>query len=83
MRFTKEWTQRVDKELARWPGVKARRERGAKHYRLVLRVGGKERFVTYPGSPSGSPCAILNHIQNIRGQLREMGAVRSSPKKPT
>lgn len=65
----------TEAELARWPAVTWSREVRGKHYALVLTYRGQSRFVTYPASPSNKRGA-LNHIQNIRAELRGLGATR-------
>lgn len=68
-----------DRELARWLGVTWTREIGAKHFRIVLNFRGQSRFCTYPSSPSDGRRGALNHVQNIRQTLKELGAERSAP----
>jgi hypothetical protein len=70
----------ADAELEQWPGVEAKRVVRGKHYALVLTFNGVSRFVIYPTSP-GDTRGALNHIQNIREVLREMGATRAVRRK--
>lgn len=73
--------ERVDAEIAEWPGACVlRREKTAKHQRVVLSFKGSERFVVYPLTPSDTR-GELNHIQNVRQTLRDMGAVRNERRK--
>jgi hypothetical protein len=72
---------RVDAEIAEWPGVQVvRREKTAKHQRLVVRYNDIEKFVVYPLTPSDTR-GELNHIQTVRQTLRDMGAVRNERRK--
>jgi len=66
----------VETELQRWPGVTWRREVRGKHYALVLTFGGVSRFVIYPTSPGDTVRGPLNHLSNVRQELRAMGATR-------
>lgn len=63
-----------DRELARWPGVTWSREIAGKHLKLVVEFEGQSRFIVFPTSPSDSTRGPLNHVQNIRQTLKEMGA---------
>lgn len=77
-----DWIVKVDRELEKWPGVAAYREfPGNRHNRLIITFGGKSRFVIYPSSPGKSRKAILNHIQDVRRALRELGAQRANEKR--
>ena len=71
-----EYDLATERELIMWPGVTWRREHRAKHYALVLRFRGRERFVTHPATPSDSRRGGLNHVRDIRAALREIGAKR-------
>jgi hypothetical protein len=66
----------VELELSRWPGVTFHREVRGKHYALVLAYRGATRFVIYPASPSDSRRGALNHLANVRAELRALGAQR-------
>jgi len=68
----------VDTELAKWPGVAWSRQPRGKHQALVLEFGGVSRFVIYPTTPGDSGRGALNHLQNVRGVLKELGAVREA-----
>lgn len=70
----------VEAELQHWPGVTWTRQVRSKHYALVLTFGGVSRFVTYPCSPSDRRGA-WNHVATVKATLREMGAVRTAPKR--
>lgn len=73
----------VEAELARWPGVTWSREVRGKHYALVLSFGCVSRFVIYSGSPSDGLRGAMNHLQDVRGVLRDLGATRKAePKAP-
>lgn len=75
MRRNSDWITKVDAELANWPGVSHfRKLGGSRHSRLYLTYGERSRFVVFPSSPCKSPSAILNHIQDVRRTLRELGA---------
>jgi hypothetical protein len=72
---------RVDAEVAQWPGAAIlRREKTKRHQRLVLGYNGSERFVIYPLTPSDWR-GELNHLQDVRKTLRDMGAKRLAPRK--
>lgn len=68
----------ADREIASWPGVAvlARAVMPSGHRRLIVEFRGRRRFIAYPGTPTGNPRAIKNHIQDIRRVLRELGAER-------
>lgn len=71
----------TERELARWPGVEFHRDVRGKHYALVLTFRGQSRFVVYPSSPSDSGRGALNHLTNVRAELRALGAQRIAPTK--
>jgi len=61
-------------EIAKWPGVTAKFTKTSRHAYCILSFNGKSKKAIYPvtGSDRKGP---LNHCQDIRGILREMGAV--------
>lgn len=65
-------------ELARWPGVEWSRQLRSKHYALVLTFGGVSRFVIYPSSPGDTNRGTLNHLTDVRAELRALGAIRTA-----
>lgn len=69
----------AEREIACWPGVTFRFEhaRGKGHPRIVLGFNGRERFVTFPGTPSDSVRGPANFVTDLRKALRALGAVRS------
>ena len=72
----------AERELARWPGVTWRREIRSKHYALVVTFDGRSRTVVYSCSPGDSYRGALNHITNLRAELRALGATRlADPKR--
>lgn len=71
----------VEAELDRWPGVAWARETRSKHYALVLTYRGQSRFVIYPATPGDNRRGALNHLANVRAELRALGAQRSAPTK--
>jgi hypothetical protein len=76
-----DWIVKVDRELEKWSGVEAYREfPGNKHNRLIITYGDQSRFVIYPSSPGKCRKAILNHLQDVRRVLRELGAQRTNEK---
>lgn len=78
IRRNDEWITKVDAELARWTDVSHYREMSAKHNRLILIVGDKSKFVTYPATPTGKRRALLNHIGDVRRTLRELGSEKTT-----
>lgn len=73
----------IEAELARWPGVRWRREVRSKHYALVLEHGGLTRIHIYPSTPGDTVRGPLNQIRDLRAQLKEMGAERIGRVKST
>jgi hypothetical protein len=71
----------VEVELSRWPGVTFHREQRGKHYALVLSYRGASRFVIYASTPGDTRRGALNHLTNVRAELRAMGATRLAPTK--
>jgi hypothetical protein len=67
----------VESELARWPGVTYRREQRGKHNALVLSYRGATRFVIYAATPGDTRRGALNHLADVRAELRVLGAVRT------
>jgi hypothetical protein len=68
-----QWTHA---EVAEWPGARVRFEARAKHNSAIICFGGKERFVTYPTTPSDNGRALYNHISDVRHALTQLGAKR-------
>lgn len=66
----------AEAELARWPDVTWSRSVRGKHYQLVLAFQGQTRFVIYSATPSDSFRGAENHLRDLRGQLRLLGAER-------
>ena len=66
----------ADRELSAWPGVQWERGEGGKHLALRLTYAGESRKVHYPLTPSDKGRGPLNHINDIRRILRELGARR-------
>lgn len=69
----------VEAELSRWPGVTYWREVRSKHYALYLSYRDATRFVIYAATPGDNRRGALNHIANVRAELRAMGATRLAP----
>lgn len=78
MSGARDYLEAAEAEIAHWPGVAFRHEhpRGKGHPRIVVAFGSRERFVTFPGTPSDSLRGVRNHIADLRKALREMGAER-------
>lgn len=70
----------IEHELRNWPGVEAEFGRRAKHRQVILRFGGRSRFVVYPDSPSDHR-GCRNNIIDIRKECASLGAERSRPEK--
>src|SRR3569833_3252692 len=68
----------VDAELAKWPGVTAKREGRGKHYALVLTYDGRSMFVIYPCSPSDALRGVQNHLADVSAVLCDLSAERVS-----
>ena len=66
----------ADRELSAWPGVQWERDESGKHLALRLTYAGESRKVHYPFTPSDKWRGPLNHVQDIRRVLRELGARR-------
>jgi len=67
----------ADGELAHWPGVTWERPPpGRKTLALAITYAGATRRVHYPITPSDSGKGALNHVQDVRRTLRDMGAQR-------
>lgn len=66
----------TEAELARWPGITWRHEHRAKHESVVLTFGEATRFVCYPATPGDTRRGVLNHIADLRAELKAMGAER-------
>jgi hypothetical protein len=67
----------ADAELAQWPGVAWQRlAQGRKSMAAVVTYMGKARKVHYPITPSDSSTGPLNHVQDLRRTLRDIGAER-------
>lgn len=65
-------------EVAEWPGAAiARVEKGRKHAKVVLRFGGRERFVVVSSSPSDAYRGDKNKLRDVRHTLSELGAHRT------
>jgi hypothetical protein len=66
----------LERELERWPGVEARLDRRHKHPRLIVTVGGQQRFVCF-SSTKTSRDGVRNAVASLRRMLRELGAQRA------
>jgi hypothetical protein len=71
------YDEAADAELAHWSGVTWERlAQGRKALSLVVSYRGVTRKVHYPITPSDSRTGALNHVQDLRRTLRDMGARR-------
>jgi hypothetical protein len=67
----------VARELADWPGVRHEHlPHGAKSRRLLVTYNGASRKIYSPLTPSDRAHGALNHLNDIRRVLRELGAQR-------
>jgi hypothetical protein len=75
-----EYVEFGDRELESWPGVSVERDWTKRHMRVTVTFQGRSRFVIAPatGSDARGP---LNHVQDLRQVLREIGAERATAAK--
>lgn len=71
------YREAIQRELARWPGVRAVFSRRSKHRQVVLNYEERSRFVVYPVTPSDNRCGLRNSIQDVRQALRLLGAIKT------
>lgn len=70
------FTHATERELEHWPEVHHRFEFTRKHRRVIISLGGRERFVIFPSSTSDTLRGPLGHVTNLRVELRALGARR-------
>ncbi len=70
------FTLATERELEHWPEVHHRFEFTRKHRRVIISLGGRERFVIFPTSASDNIRGPLGHVTNLRVELRALGARR-------
>lgn len=78
-----EYKLAATREVERWPDATLRFEEGAKHQRAIFSFRGRERFVVFASSPSDSRRGVDEFLQNVRAELRTLGAVRREQKRVT
>lgn len=77
------FTHATERELEHWPEVHHRFEFSKKHRRVIISLGGRERFVIFPTSASDNIRGPLGHVTNLRVELRALGARRVERPSPT
>lgn len=65
----------LEKELARWPGVKHRAEHKGRHPKLWVKYRETERFVPFSLTKVGR-YGLMQKVTQLRRTLREIGAER-------
>jgi hypothetical protein len=70
------YDDKMEAELARWPGVTFQRVIRGKHYGLQLTFNGVTRLHVYPSTPSANGRGVLNQISDMRASLKLIGAQR-------
>lgn len=66
----------MERELARWAGVRYEVENTRPHPKMRLEYGDKRRFIPF-SSTRVDRRGMLNKVTELRRMLREMGAVRN------
>lgn len=69
----RKYQQELERELSRYPDVRARFEHRRKHRQVTLEYAGRSRFVVFPASPSNSIRGLQKTIKDVRGELRNLG----------
>lgn len=66
----------TEREVAEWPGVSVSFNNTKRHRVAVLAYRGRTRRVVFAATPSDSARGLLNHIGELRKELRGLGASR-------
>ena len=66
----------TEREVAEWPGVTVSFDNTKRHRVAVLAFNGRTRRVVFAATPSDNARGLLNHIGEVRKELRGLGASR-------
>jgi hypothetical protein len=73
----RQYKEALERELRqKFPHIRPEFSKRKKHHELRLHYGDKSRFVVFPASPSDGVRGFKRTMNDIRKELRVMGAIQ-------